>query len=276
METWGCDSIYEDFEKEEVKLIFGSNKEIFLADISSGDKEIEKMEEKFQNYNQKVFDNFIKGNFAKAIELINEEMNLFAYIQNKRDHHIINSLKKYLPRFINNRPSLKNKEAINILISLGESHSLPYINLKKFGQNVEREYPQEKPIIFEPYRTALREKELISPEKFNQDILAKALIERFIRTHIDKETKDERLISRLIIQASKRISLDEIKKLSVELKENLRGEKKMSDQIRANNIFVVGKFLESKGLIFDDEVDEANEDSIKRLVEKLEKQDYNR
>jgi len=278
MKIWGSNSIYEDFENEEIKLIFGSNKEIFLADIPNSVKEIEKMEEKFQNYNQKVFDNFIEGDFAKAIELINEELNLFAYIQNKRDHHIIYSLKEYLPKFINNRPNLKNKEAVNILISLGESHSLPYITLRKSGLDVEREYPQEKPIIFEPYRTALREKELISPEKFNQDVLAKSLIERFIRTRIGKETKDEELMTRLILQVSKRISLDEIKKLSVELKENLRGEKKMSDQIRANNIFTVGKFLESKGLIFDDddEVDKVNENSIKKLVEKLEKQDYNK
>ncbi|MEK7580192.1 MAG: hypothetical protein AAB465_01055 [Patescibacteria group bacterium] len=253
MKIWGSNSIYKDFEKEELKLLVGSNKEIFLADMPRGDKKIEKLEEKFQNYNQKVFDNFIKGNFDKAIELINEELNLFAYIQNKRDYHIINSLKEYLPKFINNRPNLKNKEVVNILISLGESHSLPYITLKKSGQNVEREYPQEKPIIFEPYRIALREKELISPERFNQDILAKSLIERFIRTRIDKETKDEELITRLILQISKRISSDEIKKLSVELKENLKGEKKMSDQVRTNNIFAVGKFLELKELIFDDD-----------------------
>ena len=51
----------------------------------------------------------------------------------------------------------------------------------------------------------------------------------------------------------------------------------MSDQVRTNNIFAVGKFLELKGLIFDDddEADKVNENSIKKLVEKLEKQDYN-
>lgn len=258
------------FVLKELKLIYGTNKKIFFADLEQNDKnQTEDSEEAIEELDQPIFKNFIYGNLEEALTNLKQQILRFSNLQKQRNDNISEQLKTNLPEFIQQDQSLKNKPEIRILVSLGLTHTPPYIELKKNNYNTTRKFTPTKPIIFTPFESAIREKELEPDKELSRDLLLKIIMEKIISNICGKATQNYDLLNSLIIAVNKKISPQEIEELSKKLKENMvsnSGKNPTPEDLEKDALNLL-RSLESKGIVFEN--GKISKDAIIKIIEKL-------
>lgn len=160
---------WEDYFKTIFEKLYGSNKEVILADIESNDELYVEMYEFMKGnsaYNDLVNRNY---SYEQILERIANVSELESVMQKEREDKILENMKTNLLQLLKEKPELQNKENIKILFPMGAFHTRLYHETKKRGDNVSQEF-SSSPYIFDPRMTIERKIHFLGIEKAKEDM----------------------------------------------------------------------------------------------------------
>jgi hypothetical protein len=117
-----------DFTKEVFSLIEGSNKLIYFVDIP---KELDEIGYKIYEHMILASEAYLKGDYEAAIKNGKNFIKAQIEADKVRENHMLKELDKLKSTILDENPILKNKEKINILMTLGLAHLPIYSDFKK-------------------------------------------------------------------------------------------------------------------------------------------------
>lgn len=204
----------QDWEKfrELAKLVAGSKKLIFYADLPAGD-----VTETHANIPHQMDESarlFRSGRLAEAIASARTSFETFAAGEQKRERHIIDSLTRSLPAAIQKSGRFQQKTDIQVLVSLGSGHSHLSQLVKKKGADVSRSFPGSS-TLFTIGNEVLRRME--RGKAVTDELLAQCFMESLLASRIGIPDRPHGVSSILAGLMARRIPLETIRSFTDQL-----------------------------------------------------------
>ena len=140
---------WPDYFKTIFQKLYGTNKEILLVDIKSDNY----LYQEIYNLMRKngVYWNLVDKtkSYEEVCEHISDVSELESLTQKERENEILENMKTSLLELLKEKPELQKKENLKMLFSMGSFHTRLYHEMKKSGDNVNREF-QSSPFTFHP------------------------------------------------------------------------------------------------------------------------------
>ena len=188
----GIDLSKEGYERQLLKMVYGSHKPIAYIDYPAEDEE--------EVGNQRSVGRFIgmiplwwvlSKSFEYKIESIKLNLEDFAQSDKKREDYMISMLQPIIRRTIANNPSLSQKAQqegqLNTLLILGAAHTAVSHSLERQGFKVSREFSQ-KPFVYPYFVEGIRRYRF--DKKVDNDLAARIFIEVVIASLFRKELQN--------------------------------------------------------------------------------------
>lgn len=166
------DPYWVEFYKE----IYNSSKPVVFIDTPADSSQYKEM---IRNKNIPLegdFNEFISGAFKRFLELE-------ANSHKEREEFMVFQLDARIRKVLKEYPSLKQKDSLNILLSLGSVHTPLYFILRKMGKEVRREF-NIMPTVFGFRDEAVRRYRF--DKKVDDELLARAFIDTVFRQPLIK------------------------------------------------------------------------------------------
>jgi len=146
---------WPDYFKTIFKKLHGTSKEVLLVDIKSDSEIYQEIYDLMKK--DGVYWNLVDKNksYEEACERISDVSELESITQKERENEILKNIKTNLFELLKEKPELQNKENLKMLFSMGSFHTRLYHEMKKSGDNVNREF-QSSPYTFDPRNTVER------------------------------------------------------------------------------------------------------------------------
>ncbi len=155
------------FILKELEMIHDSGKAVTFIDLpcSSG---LERSSRQLPFiYNNDV-------NFENNLNNFKEFLNNFAGMNKKREEYMLSQFKPKIQELLEQNPILRNKEKLNVLLTLGAAHTGIWHNLKKAGEKVSVDF-SSWPVIFSFNNEVVR-KYMFSLE-IDDELASRAMLE---------------------------------------------------------------------------------------------------
>lgn len=163
-EYGGKDQFFYARDKDFFKIIYNSKKPIAFLDIPEGHPLVGRQEE------NKVPNIHFGHNFVQELDPIRRYVEKFAGIEKERETYMVKQLQPQIQELLKTHPKLREKQEINVLISIGIAHASLYFNLR------------------ENYRTTV---------KFGKEPLAFRYTEEAFSKNMSNEFLDDDLVARV-------------------------------------------------------------------------------
>lgn len=206
------------FRFKELQTIEGSRKPILFVDTPERHQLFDLKKESLRLYRESI-GSFKQGEFQSSLQKMREHIITWADFISKREEVIRENLQEKIKDLIKERPELREKEEIKVLLRLGAAHTGIYHRLKK-----------EEPLTFQQFTSlsktflildeVLRKIMLAKDKRIDKDILAGGIIQEIISGPLERLTDDS---NKLIVVGRKicsKLNLKDIKGISKELSEN--------------------------------------------------------
>lgn len=174
------------FDKAIYNMIHQSGKAITFIDVPHDHKIVQEMNTAVGYWMLKFS---MAKNFSEKIELIKEYLNIYAQMGLVRESYMLQGIPQKIREVIDSRPSLKKKQKVKVLISLGASHTMLYFAVKTMTDtNIERSFAVN-PYIFDFRSEGIRRIKLTRDKQISRELLAKILLEMDFCKHFSKSMK---------------------------------------------------------------------------------------
>lgn len=188
------------FRLRVLRTLYNSRKPIGVVDLPAGHE----LNDQFvRNLDDFAF------KFDKDFDAALENVKNFSIgaDQSLREEYIVSHLKPEIERILDRYPALKAKDKINVLLSLGDSHSSVYHALRNRGEDVARTYPL-LPFVFDYGH------EIARRHRWGKDIdrtlLARAFAEMAFTNMLWRPEGDHHKLNLFIRKISSVFSPDEV------------------------------------------------------------------
>lgn len=158
------DSFYYAIDEDFFKIIYNSKKPIAFLDIPEGHPLVRREKE------NKVPNIKFGFNFSQTLNSVREYIKKAADIEKERETYILKQLQPQIQELFKTHPKLREKQEINVLISIGIAHTSLYRNLR------------------EDYETTV---------KFGKKPKAFRYTEEALSRHMSNESLDDELVARI-------------------------------------------------------------------------------
>lgn len=195
------------------QIIYNSKKPILFADVPVGHELLE-AEKESDKLGGDSLDLFKSGEFKSALKKIRDYVIEEADFELKREELIKKNLKEKIKEFISNRPELKEKDEVRVLLTLGAFHTKLYHDLKREGYSASREFTRQ-PMIYLHSSEAMRRLVFSKDKKPNKTMLARGILDALLTSYyVWTTTKDTSKAIAASYKLSSKLNLKDIKKIS--------------------------------------------------------------
>lgn len=111
------------FSREKLIMVFNSHKPIAFADVPFGNNIAVRLSQKKAELLRLVESPILKGGFRQTLNTIREFWKEFGELEVQRDKYILSQIKPTVEKLLEDYPALKDKQKLNIFMSLGSIHS---------------------------------------------------------------------------------------------------------------------------------------------------------
>ena len=132
---------YGEFREAQFNALHKSGVRVALIDIPAG-HELEKYER------EEMYQEFAIGDtFDETIANIKEHMQAEAEFTKRREDYMLEQLQPTVQKVIDANPALKQKDKVNVLLSLGSYHTRVYHEVKRSGVESQRTFYDPRTIV---------------------------------------------------------------------------------------------------------------------------------
>jgi len=208
LQDWGDDNpFYYSRDEKFFKIIYKSKKPITFIDIPDNHSLVRRENE------NKIPNIHFGSNFGQVLDSVRGYIEKAATMHEERETYMLKQLQPQIQELLKTHPELRERQEINILLSVGGAHTSLDRYLKEDYQTT-REF-SKIPMIF-PYRDeALRRHMFKKP--VDDELVARIATERTLskahRNIIDTLTNDSPKKAIAIRRLISRFSFDELKKM---------------------------------------------------------------
>lgn len=194
------------------EMIFNSHKPIALIDVPDNHQIIlDEEDRRSQNNGKKIFH---YGNFDQTLESLRDVLKSES-LDRERETYMLSQLKPQVEAILKEHPELKDKQEIQVLLSLGADHTSIYHSLKEENIQVTRVF-SENPFVY-PFGLEVERRNVFGRPIENELVgqaLTEILLWRAFRPHLEdlaeQDTQKVTVFTRKLISV---FSSDEIKNM---------------------------------------------------------------
>jgi len=209
-----------------IRMLYNSYKPITFVDVPE-----------IESKKQKVLEPNWNGTFSDVLNSIREISAYGLQYTRSREKYMLDHLEPRVKELIEEHPSLKAKEEINVLLSLGTAHDPIYIDLKKRGGETIRFFGQSSPVFLFMEEGARR---LRFNKVIDDDLASKMYLEMIFNgsfgRDMDKLTEDTMKHEKLSRKIISHFSFDEARQVFESIKIVRDPRLVMEAKLREKNI----------------------------------------
>lgn len=200
------------FKKSELEMIYQSYKPIIIFDIPEGHPKSGIL--RGDQYTRPTGEISQLDTFEKTLSFIRESLKKTANSHNEREDYMLSQINPKLEEVFKQRPDLRNKSDLQVLMFLGALHTRVAHTLKQYGVKI-KSHNSRSPQIFGFNNEAHRR--LAFGMEVNNELAAQVLLEELclevLGGIILNLTKDHNEVTAFVRKIVNRFTYDEIKEL---------------------------------------------------------------
>lgn len=205
----GSSSIPEYLEAL-IKLLHGSKKLIYIADIPEGHEAVKTLSSAKKSFKQYAQSNV----FEEKVDRLKEYIDKFAEYEKQREGYMKTQLMEDLPNVVKDHPELSSKDDLNVLIQVGVSHTRMYKDLEEDGISVSRQFSEDNlswDYFDEAWRRKMFDKEV--PDELAAHVILQFQFLKHFGRDLDNLTTDTFKQYGIIREKLSEFSIEEIKEI---------------------------------------------------------------